>query len=1304
MAPPLVAVLAGLAALYQTFPLAALPLPLLLLWAWRSQALRTPSPWLLLLLLASPPVLLKRSKPRPPEAAALAPALIRAIQPENAWLQAALQELDQPGALQAIALPPGLALTVQDLNRRKLAWIGGPFAEWEAGKDSPQWLLADGKVWLRQIIALPDAQRARAFLLIDFLFGHTQPEAAEPDFLSRLTGNSLLLQETAPHSLGLLSSISQLQGWAPPYSDVLIVAQIDRQPWEAALALLWCLALFTTILLPWSKRTSPHSLSEGLSLLAALVLLVFLPPQGMGNLALFDARQYGTATLGQLFRSPFHLITFLAIVASLSHALPLSRSWQGPRAALLLGAAIALPAWIQRDASFSLLNPREWLAHSGAFSLMLATILLQAHSLIRWNQTLRRAGRPRLLSFLCACLPMAASPLLGPLPLRLLCLPGLILLMALPSSPLAPRLLHLLQAAIAALLLTLPLHHKEQQSALFTLRQPLVDEITLLQDRNHFRFARLLAALAELEANRGLDHPQATTLLATRCRLLEEDLAFGLLLSDVNGHPISLLENHLDLSEIPFPLLPPDRIEFYRRQQGDPQWSVLRHVTPGGWTLGMVLANDFANLSLVREQRNLEGRYDGRTVLEVLAADGSVLYRDPALEPLPPEDWAALEQGNGLFVQRDRQISFLFRHGETRYRLSWLALPLGRLLSRSFCLFWALWVALSLLSAYRHVVLIGRKGWLGRLNRSFNQQLYALVLGASLLPATLAATGALHWMQTRLRAESEALMQEKLAITRRAALTMIGAGSATPAETMTPGTVHQLAQLTGEQVSTFVSGCLDQTTQPELFRRANLPRRLPPSWLADLHRQKNGSLVTWQPAAGSSVELLLGMLDLEGEARTTVMLTTIPDTRRMRLRWEAYLEVAAATLLAFILLAATMTRAVTRNVLRPVRAITLAASRLGRGKDAPIALHRQDEFDQMVRAFNAMQERIHTARTQLTQQLDLFSTTLQAMSSGLILCDSQGRVLVQNTQATLFLKGAQPADLRQLVALQPGLAPLLDACDRRRDGQWKLSLGAGEDHRELLVGLRTRDLHPDHPVQFMLVLNDITHLLQADRFQAWSEMARRVAHDIKNPLTPILLELDHLQTVARDRPQTLNQVLQESTTEIRTQVEQLRHIAVEFADYARPLALAMQPTELGQLLAELAATYRHHPDLQLLLDLPEEPQVCAIDPRYLKRALQNLLENAIQAQSRQPWVRLALVAADSSCKILVEDHGPGVPDELRERIFEAYFSTRNQGSGLGLAIAHRIVELHGGRLYLAQDDAAPNTLFVIELPRGAANP
>jgi len=1296
-----VAALAGLAALYLPFPLAALPL--LLLWAWPRYSRQSPLQWLLLLLLACPPVLLKRNKPLPPEAAVLAPALQQAIQPQPAWLQAALEELDQPGALQKLALPPGVGLTVQDLNHRNLAWHGGPFAEWDAGKESPQWLIADGKVWLRQIIALPDAPRARAFLLIDFLFGHTHPATPAPDFLARFTGAGALLQETAPHSLGLLSSLSQLQGWAPPYSDVLIVAQIHRQPWETALALLWCLSLFTTLLLPWTKRRPPPSQAEDLALFAALVLLVLLPPQGMGNLALFDARHYGTATLGHLFRSPFHLMLTLACAVALSQALPRRQNWQAARAALLLGAAIALPTWIQRDASFSLLNPREWLGHSSGFSLMLAIILLLALALLRWNQALRRGPDHPLLFFLLACLPMAASPLLGPLPLRLLCLPGLILLLALPYSPLAPRLRHLLQAAIAALLLILPLHRKEQHNALFTLRHPLVDEITLLQERNHFRFARLLAVLAELEADRGLDHPQATTLLATRCRLLEEDLAFGLLLSDVNGHPISLLENHLDLSEIPFPLLPPDRIEFFRRQQGDPQWSVLRHVTPGGWTLGMVLANDFANLSLVREQRNLAGRYDGSTALEVLASDGSTLYIDPALKPLPALDWSALEQGNGLFVQRDRQISFLFRHGETRYRLSWLALPLGRVLSRSFFLFWALWTVLSLLSAWRHVALIGRKGWLGRLNRSFNQQLYALVLSASLLPAALAAAGALHWMQTRLRAESEALMREKLAITRRAALTLLGTGTATPAETMTPGTVHQLAQLTGEQVSTFVAGCLDQTTQPELFRRANLPRRLPASWLADVRRQKNRSLVTWQPAAGSSVELLLGMFALEGEAQTTVMLTTIPDTRRMRMRWEAYLEVSAASLLTFFLLAATMTRAVTRNVLRPVRAITLAASRLGRGKDTPIALHRQDEFAQMVRAFNAMQERIHSARTELTQQLDLFSTTLQAMSSGLILCDGQGRVLVQNTQATLFLKGAQPADLRHLVALQPGLAPLLEACEQRRDGQWKLSLGAGEDHRELLVGLRTRELHPDHPVQFLLVLNDITHLLQADRFQAWSEMARRVAHDIKNPLTPILLELDHLQTVARDRPLTLHQVLQEATTEIRTQVEQLRHIAVEFADYARPLALALQPTELGPLLAELAATYRHHADLQLQLDLPEKPLLCSIDPRYLKRALQNLLENAIQAQSRHPWVRLALTAEDSCCKILVEDHGPGVPEELRGRIFEAYFSTRDQGSGLGLAIAHRIVELHGGKLYLAQDEATSSTLFVIELPR-PANP
>jgi nitrogen fixation/metabolism regulation signal transduction histidine kinase len=211
-------------------------------------------------------------------------------------------------------------------------------------------------------------------------------------------------------------------------------------------------------------------------------------------------------------------------------------------------------------------------------------------------------------------------------------------------------------------------------------------------------------------------------------------------------------------------------------------------------------------------------------------------------------------------------------------------------------------------------------------------------------------------------------------------------------------------------------------------------------------------------------------------------------------------------------------------------------------------------------------------------------------------------------------------------------------------------------------------------------------------------MARQVAHEIKNPLTPIQLTAEHLRTVAERGDPNLPNVVRGAVDNILRQVKTLRETSKEFSDYASLRQVQRKPLDLRKLLEDLAASYASsaaggvdfHADLA-----PSTPSQFSGDARMLRGAVANLIENAFQAAPRGR-VRLGSQGVDSKVVISVEDNGPGVPPEMLPRIFDPYFSTKSSGTGLGLAIARKAIEEHGGRIHA--ENAMPGLRVIIELP------
>ena len=211
-------------------------------------------------------------------------------------------------------------------------------------------------------------------------------------------------------------------------------------------------------------------------------------------------------------------------------------------------------------------------------------------------------------------------------------------------------------------------------------------------------------------------------------------------------------------------------------------------------------------------------------------------------------------------------------------------------------------------------------------------------------------------------------------------------------------------------------------------------------------------------------------------------------------------------------------------------------------------------------------------------------------------------------------------------------------------------------------------------------------LERTKKLEAWAEMARQVAHEIKNPLTPIQLATEHLLRVHKDPDVDFEKVLDECTETILQQVRSLRQISMEFSTFASPEPLKREPTDIEALVREAITPYVTTPpdgvsvELEITSALPR----LEVDARLLKRTLLNLVENALHALNGEGDVAIQVTTkrmnGSGFVEIIVTDTGVGIDPELRERIFEPYFSTRAAGTGLGLAIAKKVVEDHGGTI------------------------
>jgi two-component system nitrogen regulation sensor histidine kinase NtrY len=395
------------------------------------------------------------------------------------------------------------------------------------------------------------------------------------------------------------------------------------------------------------------------------------------------------------------------------------------------------------------------------------------------------------------------------------------------------------------------------------------------------------------------------------------------------------------------------------------------------------------------------------------------------------------------------------------------------------------------------------------------------------------------------------------------------------------------------------------------------------------------------------------------------------------------------------------------RLVAPIRRLIAAANLVSTGNlKVQVPVQRSEgDLAQLGETFNKMTHELRTQHDDIVRARDLIDSrrrfmeaVLAGASAGVIGVDGEGRISILNRSAEELIASSE-ADLvgRPLAEVVPELAGMLaSARSSQRLIQGQVAINRAGRERTVSVRVTTEGAAaPEHG--YVFTLDDITELVAAQRTSAWADIARRIAHEIKNPLTPIQLSAERLRRKYGRVLTTDRAVFEQCTDTIVRQVEDIRRMVDEFSRFARMPKPVIAAEDVADTVRQVVFLMRvGHGDIDIETELPEDPMPANIDRRLISQALTNIIKNATEAISAVPpgeieRGRICVGAAREGKYIVIDvvDNGIGLPKEQRRRLLEPYVTTREKGTGLGLAIVGKILEEHGGGIEL--HDAAEKT-------------
>jgi two-component system nitrogen regulation sensor histidine kinase NtrY len=404
-----------------------------------------------------------------------------------------------------------------------------------------------------------------------------------------------------------------------------------------------------------------------------------------------------------------------------------------------------------------------------------------------------------------------------------------------------------------------------------------------------------------------------------------------------------------------------------------------------------------------------------------------------------------------------------------------------------------------------------------------------------------------------------------------------------------------------------------------------------------------------------------------------------------------------------------------REVSVPLQLLLEGTQEVSRGN----LLHRisydgRDEIGQVVSSFNQMTQELEASKAELERSnaeiraasesaergRRYIETLLETLNIGVISTDADGQLRTLNPKARDILDMHPGEPMRNLVS-RPEWGPIgsvIAGAAKRSVANREVMLNTRRGHVILSVTV-TPLKGPDGKVfGSLIILEDISDLARAQRIAAWQEAAQRMAHEIKNPLTPIRLSAQRIRKKVRESASDLESAVMEGTTTIEREVEAMMTIVNEFSRFARLPEVHPKAASLPALIQATVASYRAASStVDFRLDLPSDFPPVRLDMEQMGRVFKNLFENAIQAMDTSGQLFVGLREEAGQAVVTLRDTGPGIPPEARSRLFLPYFSTKRKGTGLGLAIVARILEEHGGTIRV-DEEYRDGAGFIVTLP------
>jgi signal transduction histidine kinase len=589
--------------------------------------------------------------------------------------------------------------------------------------------------------------------------------------------------------------------------------------------------------------------------------------------------------------------------------------------------------------------------------------------------------------------------------------------------------------------------------------------------------------------------------------------------------------------------------------------------------------------------------------------------------------------------------------------------------------------------------LLVSEGWRARLpalvttlRTSYRAQLTSVLIAFFVLPVLAFAAWSFARLADEARRSGDLLIRQTL---RDAA-----AGAETIAQgrpEMTPRSLVELGRGLDAELWLYRRGILVATSSPVLAELGLVDPFLPPPvFRATLEDELEASLDTRTAGRRTRVGYLVVAPGPPGE-QTVLAVPQLLDDERVRQQQEDLALALVLGTLVGLVAAVYLAGLAARRLAKPVAALREAALAVGRGSEPPgFPPGTPREFEPVLSAFDRMVTDVRRSQTALEEARERTARVLANVATGVIAVDDGLRVTMANPRASeLVFEGAETLAPGNVLpqATPPGWAPVWQSVAafiaEKRDVIKELEVEI--DGRQIRVQLALLGAAPDGCV---IALDDATDLTRAARVLAWGEMARQVAHEIKNPLTPIRLGIQHLQRVrGKSQSSTFDATLKETSERILAEIDRLDGIARAFSRFGAPQQssaeqMPLEPVDLAATAREVVRLYDlgAPPRFEVLTANGTPPPALARKDE-VKEVLVNLLENARNANA----TRITVQVAASGRQLVVVDDGRGIPPEALPRVFEPTFSTTSSGAGLGLAIARRLVESWGGVITLESD-------------------